>query len=161
MTTNPLFNANRLKLGIFGTNGKGGAQTLVPEAYRPTWAASVETAQMADAAGFEAIVAYARWKGYIPGRPEHASGIVLDPFTWSAGIAQATALPLKAAVLAELTGFSMILFPFQAVPVIVGLTMAGVTSGKALRLMLPFAAVSLIIAVPVNMLWLWGIGLLP
>ena len=87
---NPIFNANRLKLGIFGTNGKGGAQTLVPEAYRPTWQASVQTAQMADAAGFEAIVAYARWKGYIPGRPDHVSGIVLDPFTWAAGIAQAT-----------------------------------------------------------------------
>ena len=45
---------------------------------------------MADAAGFEAIVAYARWKGYIPGRPDHPSGVVLDPFTWCAGIAQAT-----------------------------------------------------------------------
>ena len=88
--TNPLFNANRLKLGIFGTNGKGGAQTFVPESYRPTWAASVETARFADAAGFEAIVAYARWKGYIPGRADHPSGIVFDPFTWSAGIAQAT-----------------------------------------------------------------------
>jgi FMNH2-dependent dimethyl sulfone monooxygenase len=87
---NPLFGPNRLKLGIFGTNGKGGAQTLVPEAYTPTWPASVRTAQMADTAGFEAIVAYARWKGYIPGRPDHPSGIVLDPFTWAAGIAQAT-----------------------------------------------------------------------
>ncbi|WP_137391560.1 LLM class flavin-dependent oxidoreductase [Rhodoligotrophos defluvii] len=90
MTRNPLFNANRMKLGIFGTNGKGGAQTLVPEAYKPTWPASVQTAQMADAAGFEAIVAYARWKSYIPGRPNHPSGIVMDPFTWAAGIAQAT-----------------------------------------------------------------------
>jgi len=87
---NPLFGPNRLKLGIFGTNGKGGAQTLVPEAYAPTWAASVKTAQMVDAAGFEAIVAYARWKGYIPKRPNHPSGIVMDPFTWAAGIAQAT-----------------------------------------------------------------------
>lgn len=87
---NPLRNANRLKLGIFGTNGKGAAQTLVPEAYRPTWPASVATAQLADAAGFEAILAYARWKGYIAGRPDHASGITLDPFTWCAGIAQAT-----------------------------------------------------------------------
>lgn len=90
MPDNPLFNSNRLKLGIFGTNGKGGAQTLAPEQYKPTWANSIETAKMADRAGFEAIVAYARWKGYIPGRPNHASGIVLDPFTWSAGIAQAT-----------------------------------------------------------------------
>lgn len=87
---NPLFGANRLKLGIFGTNGKGAAQTLVREAYRPTWQASVETAQMADALGFEAVLAYARWKGYIPGRPSHPSGITLDPFTWCAGIAQAT-----------------------------------------------------------------------
>ena len=95
--SNPLFNANRLKLGIFGTNGKGGAQTLVPEAYRPTWANSIETARLADRAGFEAIVAYARWKPYIPGRPDHASGIVLDPFVWCGGIAQATT---RAAVLA-------------------------------------------------------------
>ena len=87
---NPLFNTNRLKLGIFGTNGKGGAQTLVPEAYRPTWKASVETARLADAAGFEAILAYARWKGYIAGQPAHPSGVTLDPFTWCAAIAQAT-----------------------------------------------------------------------
>lgn len=89
-TRNPLFGPNKLKLGVFGTNGKGGAQTLVPENYRPTWPASVQTSQMADKAGFEAIVAYARWKGYIPGRADHPSGIVLDPFTWAAGIAQAT-----------------------------------------------------------------------
>lgn len=88
--TNPLFNGNRLKLGIFGTNGKGAAQTLVPEAYRPTWQASVQTAQLADAAGFEAILAYARWKGYVAGQPAHPSGVTLDPFTWCAGIAQAT-----------------------------------------------------------------------
>ncbi|WP_206020322.1 LLM class flavin-dependent oxidoreductase [Rhodovarius crocodyli] len=87
---NALLNANRLKLGIFGTNGKGAAQTMVPEAYRPSWEASVKTAQMADALGFEAALAYARWKGYILGQPAHPSGVVLDPFTWCAGIAQAT-----------------------------------------------------------------------
>ena len=87
---NPLFNDNRLKLGIFGTNGRGGPQTLVPEAYRPTWDASVRTARLADEAGFEAIVAYARWKGYLPHKPAHPSGVVMDPFTWAAGIAQAT-----------------------------------------------------------------------
>lgn len=87
---NPLFNSNKLKLGIFGTNGKGGAQTLVPEAYKPTWKAAVRTAQLADRAGFEAIVAYARWKGYLQGRPEHPSGIVMDPFTFAAGISQVT-----------------------------------------------------------------------
>lgn len=90
MAGNPLFNANRLKLGIFGTNGKGSAQTLVPEAYRPSWPAALQTAQMADAAGYEAIVAYARWKGYLPDKPAHPSGVVLEPFTFAAGLAQAT-----------------------------------------------------------------------
>ena len=66
---NPLFGANRLKLGIFCTNGKGASQSLVPEAYRASWAASVKTAQLADRAGFEAIVPYARWKGYVDGSP--------------------------------------------------------------------------------------------
>lgn len=88
--TNPLFGANRLKLGVFGLNGKGSAQTLVPEAYKPQWDVAVRAAQLADAAGYEAIVAYARWKGYIEGRVSHPSGIVLDPFTFAAGIAQAT-----------------------------------------------------------------------
>lgn len=87
---NPLFNANHLKLGTFGTNGKGGAQTLVPEAYRATWPAALETARLADEAGFEAIVGYARWKGIVPYSTQHPSAAVLDPFTWSAGLAQAT-----------------------------------------------------------------------
>jgi alkanesulfonate monooxygenase SsuD/methylene tetrahydromethanopterin reductase-like flavin-dependent oxidoreductase (luciferase family) len=87
---NPLFSANRLKLGLFGTNGKGSAHTLVPEAYRPTWQAAVETARMADAAGYEALVAYARWKGYQKNNVAHPAGVIMDPFTWAAGIAQAT-----------------------------------------------------------------------
>ncbi len=87
---NPVWNDNRLKLGIFCTNGRGAAQTLVPEAGQTDWAKSVETARIADRAGYEAIVPYARWKGYVDAKPEHPSGEVMDPFTWAAGIAQAT-----------------------------------------------------------------------
>lgn len=50
----------------------------------------MQTAQLADDAGFEAILAYARWKGYVAGQPAHPSGVTLDPFTWCAAIAQAT-----------------------------------------------------------------------
>lgn len=87
---NPLFGPNRLKIGIFGTNGKGSAQTLVPEAYRPSWDNVLATARLADDAGYEAIVAYARWKGYHPARLDHPAGVILDPFTFAAGVAQAT-----------------------------------------------------------------------
>ena len=88
---NPVFNANRLKLGTFCTNGKGASMTTVPEAYVATWPSSVLTAQLADQAGFEAIVPYARWKGYAAvngGRD--LSGSVMDPYTWAAGISQVT-----------------------------------------------------------------------
>lgn len=90
MAAHALFGGNRLKLGVFGLNGKGGAQTLVPEAYRPSWPAAVEVAQIADRAGFEAIVGYARWKGYLEGQPDHPSGVVMDSFTFAAGLSQVT-----------------------------------------------------------------------
>ena len=71
---NPLFNSNTLKLGTFCTNGQAAANTLVPEAYQATWASSVATARLADDAGLEAIVPYARWKPYQDGKPDHPSG---------------------------------------------------------------------------------------
>lgn len=92
MTNNPILgSANKLKVGIFCTNGRGTAQhTLVPEANGQDWALSLRTAQAADRAGYEAVVPFARWKGYLKDKPDHVSGYALDPFTWAAGIAQAT-----------------------------------------------------------------------
>ncbi len=89
-STNPVFNTNRLKLGTFSSNGKAPNLTTVPEAYLATWPLTLQLARMADAAGLEAIVPYARWKGFATGRPDDATGTVMDPFTWAAGIAQAT-----------------------------------------------------------------------
>jgi alkanesulfonate monooxygenase SsuD/methylene tetrahydromethanopterin reductase-like flavin-dependent oxidoreductase (luciferase family) len=88
--TNPLFGDNRLKLGIFAHNGSGGAHTVAPEAYAVTWAQSLELSRAADAAGFEAIVPFGRWKGYVEGDPEHRSHECIEPYTWAAAIAQAT-----------------------------------------------------------------------
>src|SRR5688572_19635712 len=87
---NPLSNANRFKLGTFATNGRGSAQTLAPDAYRPTWDNVIRAAQAADQAGFEALVGVARWKGMLKNKLDHPSGVILDPFTWAAGVAQAT-----------------------------------------------------------------------
>ncbi|MET0451624.1 MAG: LLM class flavin-dependent oxidoreductase [Mycobacterium sp.] len=87
---NPLFGDNSLKLGLFCTNGPGAAQTLVSEAPATSWAMSLRTARAADRAGFEAVVPFARWKGYPENQPTHRSGVVLDPFTWAAGIAAVT-----------------------------------------------------------------------
>ena len=91
MSRNPvLASANKLKLGTFCTNGPGAAHSLAQEANQLTWPLAVEVAKEVDRAGFEAIVPYARWKGYIKDQPNHISGDVLDPFTFAAAIAQAT-----------------------------------------------------------------------
>ena len=87
---NPLFNKNRLKLGTFATNTIGSIQTVAPDAYRPTWENSLRAAKLADDAGFEALLALARWKGLAKAGIEHRGGVVLDPFVWGAGISMAT-----------------------------------------------------------------------
>ncbi|HKV04799.1 MAG TPA: LLM class flavin-dependent oxidoreductase [Candidatus Acidoferrales bacterium] len=86
---NPLFNDNKLRLGTFCSNTIAN-MTLVPEQWRPTWANCLAAAQLADNAGWEAIVPIARWKGYLDGKPYHPSNEVLDVFIWAAGLAQAT-----------------------------------------------------------------------
>lgn len=90
MSRNPVFNDNKLKLGTFCTNGRGTTHSLAPEANQLTWPLALEVAQEVDRAGYEAVVPFARWKGYIKDKPNHVSGEVLDPFTWAAAIAQAT-----------------------------------------------------------------------
>ena len=87
---NPLFNANRMKLGTFATNTIGSIHTAAPDGWNPTWENSLRAAKMADSAGFEAMLGLARWKSANPGPIDHRGGVVLDPFTWAAGIAMAT-----------------------------------------------------------------------
>ena len=90
MSRNPVFNDNKLKLGTFCTNGRGTTHSLAPEANQLTWPLALEVAKEVDRAGYEAVVPFSRWKGYIKGKPGHVSGDVLDPFTFAAAIAQAT-----------------------------------------------------------------------
>jgi FMNH2-dependent dimethyl sulfone monooxygenase len=89
-STNALFNDNAFKLGLFGLNSVGCAHTLVPEAYSVTWAESVEIAQKADRAGFEALVPYSRWKGYLSDDPHHRSNLCYECWAWAAATAAVT-----------------------------------------------------------------------
>lgn len=86
---NPLYNQNRLRLGTFGTNVSNGcAITTAPEALETSWPNTLGIAQAADAAGFEAFVPVARWRGF--GGPSDFNGTCFETYTWAAGIAQAT-----------------------------------------------------------------------
>jgi alkanesulfonate monooxygenase SsuD/methylene tetrahydromethanopterin reductase-like flavin-dependent oxidoreductase (luciferase family) len=88
-STNPVFNDNKLKLGTFCTNTIPN-MSFVPEMRMPTWQNTLAAAQLADQAGLEAIVPIARWKGYLDEKPEHRSNIILETFTWAAGVAAST-----------------------------------------------------------------------
>jgi dimethylsulfone monooxygenase len=65
LTSNPLLDENRFKLGLFSINADGGtAFTTVPNRWRAEWDEIEKLAQTADAAGFEFLLPIARWKGY-------------------------------------------------------------------------------------------------
>jgi dimethylsulfone monooxygenase len=93
---NPLFNDNRVKLGIMAFNcSHGSTATTAPGTWPMTWPDNAALAQMADQAGFEALLPVGRWKGY-PGST-HFNNRTFESFTWAAGLA---ALTRQIAVLA-------------------------------------------------------------
>ncbi len=57
LQTNPLFNSNKLKLGVCcAFNGGGATMTTDAGAVRTTWPNALDVAREADRAGFEALV---------------------------------------------------------------------------------------------------------
>ncbi|MBM9467993.1 LLM class flavin-dependent oxidoreductase [Nakamurella leprariae] len=87
--TNPLFNDQPMKLGLFGTNCSYGLiMSHAETTYEATWEHTLAIAQRADALGFEALVPVARWKGF--GGSTNFNGNCFETYTWAAGISQAT-----------------------------------------------------------------------
>lgn len=86
---NPLFSANKLKLGLFGPNVSNGcAITTVPERMQMSWPMTLSIAQLADRHGYEALVPVARWRGF--GGESNFNGTNFETYTWAAGLGQAT-----------------------------------------------------------------------
>lgn len=76
-------------------------------------------------------------------------------------VAGSTGLSLKIGLVAEMTGLQMVFFPYQTVPIMVGLTMGRVPATSVLRLTIPLALLSFVIILPTQILWLKLIGYLP
>ena len=87
--SSPLFNANRMRLGVFAINTGGAVMTTAPEQYQLSWQSSLDVARQADRGGFEAIVPLARWRPF--GGVGHRSGRTFENFSWTAAIAASTA----------------------------------------------------------------------
>lgn len=87
--TRPLLRDGGFKLALFAFNNTGGLSMTAAEGrIIPTWENQVRLAQMADRAGFEAVIPGARWKGY--GGASDYAGTGFETLSWAAGIAAAT-----------------------------------------------------------------------
>ena len=86
---NPMFNSNKLKLGIFGSNCSNAcAMTLAETSFEPTFEKNLEIARLLEASGFECMVPIARWRGF--GGPSNFNGNCMETYTWAAALAAVT-----------------------------------------------------------------------
>lgn len=84
-----MFNDNRMKLGIFGSNVSHGLMATHAETtYELTWEHGKKIAQLADRLGFEAMLPVARYRGM--GGETNFNGSNYETHAWAAGIAEAT-----------------------------------------------------------------------
>jgi FMNH2-dependent dimethyl sulfone monooxygenase len=87
-----LQSANRLKLGLFGLNVDNAcAATKIDGVFHPTWANVKAITGKADAAGFDALVPVARWRGF--GGEIDFNGACYETYAWAAGLGEATKKP--------------------------------------------------------------------
>jgi FMNH2-dependent dimethyl sulfone monooxygenase len=85
----PLRGSNKLKLGVFAQNMRGGAAiTTAAGTLDGVWAEQPRIAQAADRAGFEFLLPVSRWRSL--GGPSDFAGNVLEVFTWAAAVAAIT-----------------------------------------------------------------------
>jgi dimethylsulfone monooxygenase len=79
---------NRIKLGVFATNGNGAAFTFHPDRFKCTWDANVRLAKKAEELGLEGFVSAAHWKSF--GGDDHYSGDLMETFSWAGAVAGIT-----------------------------------------------------------------------
>lgn len=84
-----LFAQHKLKLGLFGTNLKGGLTiTTADGTYDTQWDRTERLVRHADTMGFEMVIPVGRWKGF--GGPSDFHGSSYETFTWAGGLAAVT-----------------------------------------------------------------------
>lgn len=84
---------------------------------------------------------------------------ILGPL--SADLAHASQLPLLTVMMTQVVGYSTVLLPYQAPPIIVAMQLAGVPMREGARITLILAVVSLVGLIPLNFLWWKLLGYFP
>jgi alkanesulfonate monooxygenase SsuD/methylene tetrahydromethanopterin reductase-like flavin-dependent oxidoreductase (luciferase family) len=89
VTDNPLYNSNKMKIGIIALNCSHGSTITEAEgSWEMNWPETREVAVMADRAGFEVLLPVARWKGY--GGPTNFNNRTFETYNWAAAVAAIT-----------------------------------------------------------------------
>jgi len=85
----PLFNGNRMKIGVFGQNvSGGGTMSTAPTSFEPTFDHNVIIAEAAEACGMEFLIPFGRWKSF--GGDTDYNGNCMEVYTWAAALAART-----------------------------------------------------------------------
>lgn len=108
----------------------------------------------ADGANFAKLSGISAALGLIvtnPGIPA-----VMSPL--SGEIASAAAMPLATVLMIQAIGFSTVILPFQAAPVVVGMQMGGVSMAQGAKLTLVLTILTAALLVPLNYGWWLALG---
>ena len=73
-------------------------------------------------------------------------------------IARATGYPLETVLMTEVIGYSTVLLPYQMGPLMVGISLGGITAADGARVLLPLALLTFAVILPLNYLWWSWLG---
>lgn len=117
---------------------------LVPSESAPRWAS------------FMALSASSALMGMITTNP--AVPAVLSPL--AGDLAELTRLPVETVLYTQVFGFTNVVLPYQASPILVAMGLSGVGIGEGSRFTLAVTALSLAILLPLEFLWWQWLGLI-
>jgi len=89
-----------------------------------------------------------------PGSP-----LLLTPL--AGNLAEATALPLEKVLMMQVLGFSTVVFPYQTPPVVIGMQLAGVRLATGMKFCFAIFVLTVLLLIPLDILWWKLIGWLP
>ena len=84
---------------------------------------------------------------------------ILTPI--SGELQAASGLAIEAVLMAQVIGFSMVWFPYQVPPIIVGMQLGGVSASDGLKSTMLTSVVGLVILMPLDLAWWRLLGYLP
>lgn len=107
-----------------------------------------------DAVNFFKLALFSTFTGMFTTNP--AQPALLAPL--AAQMAEAAGWRIEAALMIAVVGFSTMILPYQAPPVMVGVQVAGISLRSTLRLTVPLGLISIFVLLPLDYLWWWWLG---